>query len=116
MAKNITVPYVSVSDFDWGLNLEASASLPWNPTIWYATHKSYPQHISTICLSNVKETKVPSRSLNRTPTLDDPGTHRLSALRLPALVGALLLRRPNHSMEHLPARNRFLAVLLRPVL
>uniref|UniRef100_A0A093VFC9 Inositol 1,4,5-trisphosphate receptor type 1 n=1 Tax=Talaromyces marneffei PM1 TaxID=1077442 RepID=A0A093VFC9_TALMA len=34
MAKNITVPYVSVSDFDWGLNLEASASLPWNPTIW----------------------------------------------------------------------------------
>ncbi|KUL90393.1 hypothetical protein ZTR_02086 [Talaromyces verruculosus] len=34
MATNITVPYVSVSDFDWGLNLATSTSLPWNQTIW----------------------------------------------------------------------------------
>lgn len=35
MAANITVPYVSVGDFDWGLNLADSTTLPWNQTIWY---------------------------------------------------------------------------------
>ncbi|EED22284.1 conserved hypothetical protein [Talaromyces stipitatus ATCC 10500] len=34
MATNITVPYVAIGDFDWGLNLASSVPLPWNQTIW----------------------------------------------------------------------------------
>jgi hypothetical protein len=35
METNITVPYVPISEFDWGLNLQSVAPLPWNQIVWY---------------------------------------------------------------------------------